>query len=438
MLKPSVVVLRCQLPQGNSFHKGKNVAIPPALLAPTCVMCGLAGPQRCSRCRTARYCSKAHQMLHWKAGHKEACRAEGASDGNVVDEGTGVAAACVLPLHELVIEREPGAGERREREVGSLPTASAQALRDMDAGKGAGAAACEAPSGAAAAAARRAKGAAGEDGEDGEGEGEGGEGAVDESQLSIDDLTQKALVETTGARLFSDDVMRYFQRRVGAEPSQVVRYCRWPSAEATAPALPATLLRGAPSVPVGDETAATGNGGEAGDGNLDDDDEELEVDADGEPFGAPLWLTAANQPSAAGDVPPCQRCGAPRAFEFQVMPQLLNFVNPEADSELRERTAALLGSPDAGIDLDFGTIAVYTCTASCADASGSQPYVPEVAWVQPMREEPAPEGTDGGHAGGGTGQTIMHEALRRVQDRGVASAPGTAASNSIDGPAAST
>ena len=30
---------------------------------------------KCSRCQTVRYCSKACQVTHWKAGHSKACRA---------------------------------------------------------------------------------------------------------------------------------------------------------------------------------------------------------------------------------------------------------------------------------------------------------------------------------------------------------------------------
>jgi hypothetical protein len=31
--------------------------------------------QVCSKCRGARYCCREHQVAHWKAGHKEVCRA---------------------------------------------------------------------------------------------------------------------------------------------------------------------------------------------------------------------------------------------------------------------------------------------------------------------------------------------------------------------------
>ncbi|KAG1681100.1 hypothetical protein FOA52_015540 [Chlamydomonas sp. UWO 241] len=65
---------------------------------------------------------------------------------------------------------------------------------------------------------------------------------------------------------------------------------------------------------------------------------------------SPLCPSPAGIPDAAS-IPPCGRCGGPRVFEFQVMPQLLNYLGADEDDERA---------------LDFGTIAVYSCKASCA------------------------------------------------------------------------
>lgn len=60
--------------------------------------------------------------------------------------------------------------------------------------------------------------------------------------------------------------------------------------------------------------------------------------------GEPLWVSGENIVDTR-DVPPCPHCNGPRAFEFQVMPQLLN---------------------DLGNDtVDWGTLVVYTCQKSC-------------------------------------------------------------------------
>ncbi|XP_020586002.1 programmed cell death protein 2 [Phalaenopsis equestris] len=76
----------------------------------------------------------------------------------------------------------------------------------------------------------------------------------------------------------------------------------------------------------------------------------------------PLWPLSIGRPSKA-DIPRCSYCKGPLSFEFQIMPQLLFYfgVNNYPDS------------------LDWGTIAAYTCLASC-DASIS--YMEEFAWVQ--------------------------------------------------------
>ena len=63
----------------------------------------------------------------------------------------------------------------------------------------------------------------------------------------------------------------------------------------------------------------------------------------------PLWAGKDHQRSAA-DVPKCERCGAARRFEFQVMPQAITYLGVDSAEE---------EAPD------FATIAVYTCSASC-------------------------------------------------------------------------
>ncbi|XP_018522531.1 programmed cell death protein 2 [Lates calcarifer] len=77
--------------------------------------------------------------------------------------------------------------------------------------------------------------------------------------------------------------------------------------------------------------------------------------------GSPLWVSSQHIPSDQ-DIPPCT-CGAKRVFEFQVMPQLLNSLC--VDSK--------------GASIDWGTVAVYTCSASC---NHDNQYCPEFIWKQ--------------------------------------------------------
>jgi len=180
--------------------------------------------------------------------------------------------------------------------------------------------------------------------------------------------------------------------------------------------------------------------------NEENDTDENEED-DNNNVG-PLWLSSDNRPptsqspSEESFPPLCQYCGAPRSFEFQILPQMLHYLlqdpNSSNDDEqprqvLTESERAVLLEAqtkiESGVDLpegfkeqhekvlenarasllsggsssskngstnqdgeemlDWGTIAVYTCTASCGGGgivTGNEEngaYLEEVAWVQP-------------------------------------------------------
>lgn len=69
--------------------------------------------------------------------------------------------------------------------------------------------------------------------------------------------------------------------------------------------------------------------------------------------GEPLWIADEPKPKS---IPNCEYCGGMRQFEFQIMPQLL--------STLKEH------------ELDWGTIAVYTCINSCTlDSSYKREFI---------------------------------------------------------------
>jgi hypothetical protein len=69
----------------------------------------------------------------------------------------------------------------------------------------------------------------------------------------------------------------------------------------------------------------------------------------------------------------CDRCGAPRQYEFQVQPQLLHYLTMNGGS----------GPCD---NLDWAVVACYTCSASCDLFEEDGPYVEERAWRQPGHE----------------------------------------------------
>eukprot|EP01098_Paradermamoeba_levis_P006989 TRINITY_DN28_c0_g1_i7.p1 TRINITY_DN28_c0_g1~~TRINITY_DN28_c0_g1_i7.p1 ORF type:complete len:431 (-),score=136.79 TRINITY_DN28_c0_g1_i7:186-1478(-) len=88
----------------------------------------------------------------------------------------------------------------------------------------------------------------------------------------------------------------------------------------------------------------------------------------------PEWVTTKGRPKA-GDIPPCPSCSSPRVLEFQILPQLLYFLNVD---EKKDVTA-----------IDWATLVIYTCKNSCSPApSPSSPspspyvYHEEFLWRQ--------------------------------------------------------
>ncbi len=97
---------------------------------------------------------------------------------------------------------------------------------------------------------------------------------------------------------------------------------------------------------------------------------------------APLWVSSEDQPQAK-DVPACAQCGGTRAFEFQVMPQLLHYLKVDAMASLPCKP----GDSYRLAAMDWGTLAVYTCTNSCSGGAGEGGgYVEEFLWRQKPME----------------------------------------------------
>ncbi|XP_038879358.1 programmed cell death protein 2 isoform X2 [Benincasa hispida] len=76
----------------------------------------------------------------------------------------------------------------------------------------------------------------------------------------------------------------------------------------------------------------------------------------------PLWPMPSGLPSKE-DIPKCSYCSGPMCYEFQILPQLLYYFGVKNDVD----------------SLDWATIVVYTCEASC---ESSIAYKEEFAWVQ--------------------------------------------------------
>ena len=72
-----------------------------SVLPPLCVVCGCSGPKICAKCHSMSYCSREHQVIHWKAGHKKHCGDE--KQPTMSDVAGGI----LFKEFEIVTEPEP-------------------------------------------------------------------------------------------------------------------------------------------------------------------------------------------------------------------------------------------------------------------------------------------------------------------------------------------
>jgi len=69
-------VLRCQLSKENDyykFNKGTWTHNKETPQTNQCEICGRASTKHCAKCKVVHYCTKDHQVEHWKVGHSSAC-----------------------------------------------------------------------------------------------------------------------------------------------------------------------------------------------------------------------------------------------------------------------------------------------------------------------------------------------------------------------------
>lgn len=96
-------VYRCQLGRENEFYSPEEPEdradwCPEAKTekySRTCVVCGCFAPSQCGNCKNVKYCSREHQTIDWKAGHKEKCGSFTETSANIL-----------FPEFEIVNESE--------------------------------------------------------------------------------------------------------------------------------------------------------------------------------------------------------------------------------------------------------------------------------------------------------------------------------------------
>ena len=78
--------------------------------------------------------------------------------------------------------------------------------------------------------------------------------------------------------------------------------------------------------------------------------------------GEELFCSDTNRPNVLETIPKCPYCNGLRQFEFQIMPQLLSYLNIENVTGPGE--------------IDWGGLYIYTCVNSCG--YGGEEYI----WCQ--------------------------------------------------------
>lgn len=158
-----------------------------------------------------------------------------------------------------------------------------------------------------------------------------------------DAASAAAAVSGAPARDNEDPVFESFRSTISREPTQIIRYILWPQPSTT------TAITAAAAAADEEEEEKGERGGE----------ELTRKSEDGESW-EPLWISSKGRLQAS-DVPNCERCGSGRRLEFQILPQLLNYL--ELDR--------VLGAEH----FDFGTVCVYTCVKSCAIHGYANEYI---------------------------------------------------------------
>nr|XP_046911423.1 programmed cell death protein 2-like [Dermatophagoides farinae]XP_046911424.1 programmed cell death protein 2-like [Dermatophagoides farinae] len=106
------LVFRCQLPRTNQFYSHDppdydkdSVDYNPNPLKfgqSLCPICGIHANKRCSQCLKISYCSREHQIVHWKkGGHKDKCQQ---NDQETNDSNNVRYENLVFPEYEIIID----------------------------------------------------------------------------------------------------------------------------------------------------------------------------------------------------------------------------------------------------------------------------------------------------------------------------------------------
>ncbi|KZS12926.1 Zinc finger protein RP-8 [Daphnia magna] len=251
------VVFRSQLAKENEFYPPIDPPDDPdwkkdlvvSKFTKVCMVCGCLGTKLCGGCRNVNYCTKDHQVLHWKNGHKMLCKEPVRVEGED--------SMFTLPEYEIIIE-----DEKIEDKASKLSSSDETELKEFE------------------------------------------KILKEKNPTFQDDETITESLEESVADVQEDKMFLKFKEKIDSYPDQVLRYGK----------------------------------GET-----------------------PLWVSDSNTPSS---VPDCEYCGSERRFEFQIMPQMLNYLQLDSISQ-------------GGVD--WGTLLIYVCKNNC---DSGPTYKNEFLWKQ--------------------------------------------------------
>lgn len=164
----------------------------------------------------------------------------------------------------------------------------------------------------------------------GHGDHEASAGEEEEVEEGIKRTEEGGEEDEEDREIGGNEVERYFQERVSAEPKQVLRYAY---------------------------------------------------------EGRPLWISSPSPLDCelSQSIPPCEGCGSARVFECQLMPALLSYLSPPPSSTSESKSEASSSQglhAMLGDGLDFGVVTVWVCPQSCA-WSRDRGMILETVVVQP-------------------------------------------------------
>lgn len=274
----------------------------------------------CSQCKVARYCSRQHQRLHWKS-HKLKCLQE--SSTATTGDLDDAQKRFLFPSYEIVVEAEPAAASGSEiaSSTGLSTENTADILQQFPASIPVWEDAVTT----------------------------GGADEEQDAKLTQTDYN-KALSENRYDPVYISFLTRMQRPECG---QQILRYCD-------------SSLHHCCRV---------------------EDTRNRELTRVEQEQGRLYVSKAYKELAEAGEknqIPRCGNCGSPRAFEFQIMPQLLHYLGVEKNTKIKQlQSSGQANSAEQDVppklelenkkqdDLDWGTIDIYTCIGNCSHSESS-------------------------------------------------------------------